>query len=193
MPRPTYRKDSIAPLARSPWGRTGAMNPDGWAAPDTPADAAPAAVAGTAPVLGVSATEVDAPPAVPVPLRPMRLLDVLDGAFSVLKLRPRVVLTTTAVLVLPLQLLTSYLSRQQLGEAFDLTDVSFRGAFDQSSTGFGDIVLAYLGTLPLMLVGAFVGRMVAGWYAGVDPGPRELLQALLPRIPALVGCWLLVR
>jgi hypothetical protein len=168
------------------------MNPDGWAAPDTPADASPAAVAGTAAVVGVSATDVEAPPAVPVPLRPMRLLDVLDGAFSVLKLRPRVVLTTTAVLVLPLQVVTAYLSRQQLGEAFDLTDVSVRGAFDQSSTGAGDIVLAYLGTLPLVLVGAFIGRMVAGWYGGADPGPRELLRALVPRIPALVGCWFLV-
>jgi hypothetical protein len=122
----------------------------------------------------------------------MRLLDVLDGAFAVLKLRPRVVLTTTAVLVLPLQLVGAYLSRRQLGEAFDLGNLSITGTLEDSTTGWGDIVLGYASTIPLPLVGAFVGRMVAGWYGGSDPGPRELLRGLAPRIPAILVAWLLV-
>jgi hypothetical protein len=109
-----------------------------------------------------------------------------------LKLRPRVVLTTTAVLVLPLQVIAAYLSRRQLGEAFDLSNVSISRTLEDTSTGWGDIVLAYASTIPLPLVGAFVGRMVAAWYGGSDPGPRELLRALGPRVPAILAAWFLV-
>lgn len=168
------------------------MDADGWAAPDTPAAVPGVPAAAAVPSVGVAAGDDTRPPPIPVPLRPMRLLDILDGAFSVLKLRPRVVLTATAVLVLPLQLLAAYLAREQLGEAFNLTDVSIRGALDESSTGTADVVLAYAGTIPLVLVGAFVGRMVAAWYGGADPTPRELLRALSSRIPALLGMWLIV-
>jgi hypothetical protein len=122
----------------------------------------------------------------------MRLLDVLDGAFTVIKLRPRTVIGVTAVFVLPLQVLTAYVSRDQLGETFDFTRTSFSSAFEESSGGGADWLLAYAATIPLILIGAAIGRLVAGWYGGTDLDSRALLRALGPRIPALLVCWLVI-
>jgi hypothetical protein len=178
-------------------GEAGAAGP--WVAPDTPVPTPEGPGAGP-PTVGPGPRAVDAVgtapgdgPRVPVPLRPMRLLDVLDGAFNVVKLRPRTVMGLTAVLVLPVQLLAAYASRGQLGSTFDLSaNASIMGALDNSTTGWADIVFMYVALLPLPFVGAFIGRMVAGWYAGIDESPRELLRALAPRIPALLGAWTII-
>src|SRR5437762_4971579 len=47
----------------------------------------------------------------PLPLHPMTLSDVLDGAFKLLKANARTVLTVTAVFVVPIQLIAAYLQR----------------------------------------------------------------------------------
>lgn len=170
------------------------MSTDGWAVPDSPAEPAPPA-----------ADRDDAPPrpadapvpvAVPVPLKPLRLLDVLDGAFTVIKLRPRTVVGVTAVLVLPIQVLGAYLARGDLGSVFDLgANSSITGALDGSGgtgTGWSEVLLVYVGLLPLPFVAAFVARLVAAWYGGSDPSTREVLGAVGPRVPALLGAWVLI-
>jgi hypothetical protein len=127
----------------------------------------------------------------PVPLRPLRLIDIFDGAFSVLKLRPRTVVGITAIFVLPLQVLTAYIARDQLGSTFDFSR-SFSTTIDETEGGGWEILLAYAATIPLILIGAALGRLVAGWYGGTDLSTRELLRALGPRLPALLVCWLVI-
>jgi hypothetical protein len=132
---------------------------------------------------------------VPVPLKPLRLLDVLDGAFSVVKLRPGTVIGVTAALVLPLQVLGAWLARGDLGTVFELgANSSITAALDGggASTDWIDVLLLYVGLLPLPFVGAFVARLLASWYGGHDPSAREVLRALGPRVPALLGSWVII-
>jgi hypothetical protein len=121
---------------------------------------------------------------------------VLDGAFRVITQRPRTVIGVTAVLVLPIQVLGAYLARGDLGSVFDLgANASIADALDGGSgsgTGWSDILLLYVGVLPLPFVGAFLARLVAAWYGGQDPTTRELVRAVGPRVPALLGSWLVI-
>jgi hypothetical protein len=94
--------------------------------------------------------------------------------------------------VLPLQVLAAYVSRDQLGETFDFGASSVSGAFDDTGAGTADWLMAYVATIPLILIGAALGRLVAGWYSGTDLGTRDLLRALGPRIPALLVCWVVI-
>lgn len=173
----------------------------GWAPPDQAADQPPRGPSPSrtgAPGVGeapAGAVRIEAgPPGVPVPLRPLGLLDVLDGAFAVIKLRPRTVFTLTAVLVIPVQLVVAFGSRGQLGESLDFSAGATVDALG-SDGGFGgwDVVLAYLALLPLPFLGAALARLIGGWYGGTDIGPAELLRGLLPQTPALLGSWILAK
>ena len=53
----------------------------------------------------------------PVRLRPMRLVDVMDGAFAVVKSQPRAVTLLILPMVLPVSLLQAYLARDSSNAA----------------------------------------------------------------------------
>jgi hypothetical protein len=130
---------------------------------------------------------------VPVPLRPLRLLDVLDGAFAIVKLAPRTVLALTAVLVLPIQLLAAAATRGGLGESADVSTVTTLGdAFSQTGFSWANLVLVYVTVLPLPFLGAALARLLAAWYGGHVLGLRELLRGLVAGAPALLGVFALV-
>lgn len=129
----------------------------------------------------------------PVPLRPLGLLDILDGAFNIIKLRPRTIILLALVLVLPVQVAAAFGARGQLGESLDFSTTStFAGAFDAAGPGGLDFLFMYLTLLPLPFVGAAIGRLVAGWYAGKDIPVGELLRGLVPRAPALLGSFVVI-
>jgi hypothetical protein len=170
------------------------VSTDGWVVPDTPEEPVPGPAATALPPVTRAAAPSPAIP-VPVPLKPLRLLDVLDGAFAVVKLRPGTVIGVTAVLVLPIQVLGAWLARGDLGSVFETgANASLAGALDGAGTGTGwvDVLLIYVALLPLPFVGAFVARLLAAWYGGEDPSTGEVLRAVGPRVPALLGSWVLI-
>jgi hypothetical protein len=170
-----------------------------WAAPDS---APPQPVRPAAPVESgaPAAPGVDAAgvlPPVPVALRPMTVPDLLDGAFAIIKRRPRDVLTIAAVLVIPIEVLSAVLLRDVLDAG------AFTGAGDPTtvlSTDEGDLVGAdaaltslAIGTLSLALLAGALGVLVDGWYRDRYVGARQAVGVALRRSWALVLAVLLVK
>ncbi len=167
----------------------------GWAAPDSapgqPVRQAPAPVPDPAPGRGSGrGAEVRSLPAPPVALRPMTIPDLLDGAFAIVKRRPRDVLTIAALLVIPIEVLSAVLLRDVLGES-GLTGL------DDPTTAFstedGEVVGASaaltslaIGTLSLALLAGALGVLVDGWYRGRYVSGVEAVGVALRRSWALV-------
>ncbi len=143
--------------------------------------------------MAAPAQPADGPPRVPVPLRPFTLGDVLDGSFAVLKQRPGTILGFTAAVVLPVQLLAAYLSREQLDAFADFpTGFTTGSSLVGSGRPVTDFALMYLGLLPLPFVAAFLGRLVASWYGGSEPSTRELLDAVGRSTPTILATFVVV-
>lgn len=160
-----------------------------WAAPDSapvqperglPAPPGPAEPAGR--------TDRDLPP-VPVALRPMTTPDLLDGAFAIIKRRPRDVLTIAAVLLIPVEVLSAVLLRDVLGAEglTGLADPTTAFGGDGEVVGAGAALTSFaIGTVSLALLAGALGVLVDGWYRGRDVGPWEAIGVALRRSWALV-------
>ncbi len=129
-------------------------------------------------------------PAPPLALRPATVPDLLDGAFAVLRRRPRDVLTLAAVLVVPVEVVTVVLLRDVLGaEAVggspsDPTAVLAAG--DAGAPIGATVVGLVIGTVSLVLLAGALAVLVDGWYRGRDVTPREALAVTARRSWALV-------
>lgn len=172
----------------STWAAPDVRAPQPERAPAMPESPVPAPTGG--PEVSQATDPPDLPP-VPVPLGPLTVPDLLDGAFAILKRRPRDVLTIAAVLVIPVEVLSAFLLR-------DLLDAgAFAGAGDPTSllsTGEdGEVVGAgaalvsvAVGTVSLVLLAGALGVLVDGWYRGRHVGPGEAVGAALRWSPALL-------
>jgi hypothetical protein len=189
----------VEPLGEQPNRDAGAAGSaaSGWVAPEAGLDlptravpSSPAAVAGpTAPV-------AVAPVRLPVPLQPLTISDILDGSWSVVKARPRTVLGLAALVMVPVQVLSSYLLRGY-DAAADLTSLfsNTGGAVLSETSGRYDIVVPFVAasllSLATMLLGAALARLVSAWYAGGDPGFGETVRAVARRGHVLLAAWML--
>jgi hypothetical protein len=201
---------SAAPPPSPPSGDAG---PPAWAAPEAPAvDAAwampevgtlggePTATATTG-WAGRSGRGPDAdgwddspepvaPPVLPVALKAMTATDIVDGAWGIIKARPKTVFAITAMILLPTEVLAAYLSQGgstylDLGSSLD-SSLSTGG----SSVGeWGIYVAALVQNLSLFFVGAAIAVLVSSWYAGGDLTARQAVGAALRRAPALLGAF----
>lgn len=137
------------------------------------------------------------PPVVPVPLRPFTVGDLLDGGLSVLTLAPRTVLALVAVLLLPVQVLGAYVSRDAVAN-FDgggLGGIFAADPVEDDPLAFfdgGTIVALALESIALTLVVLGVAGLVAGWYAGRSPALGELARLVARSAPVAVAAWVLV-
>lgn len=168
-----------------------ATNPDeapefqrSWTAPDQVAEG-PSTVSTPTPVVEQPPRSARRPPhRLPTPLRPMTVADLIDGAFVVLKVRPRTVLLIAAVFTLPVQMLAAFLQRGTLSDLNDVSsDPSGFVLADQSETlpVLQSVAIIYLLLLPMPYVGAAIARLVASWYAGSDLTFGEAIrQSMLP-------------
>lgn len=153
----------------------------GWAPPASAA-VTPAAHSGERRSRSGATPETTGGPAPPVPLRPMTAGDILDGAVTVMRTRPRVVLGVVAVLVIPYNVLVAYLQRDLLGgagldEIFSNPSLGVAAADSDANTGAA-LVSLVLGPLTLSLAGVAVGHLVAAWYSGGDPSTGDVLRRL---------------
>ncbi len=126
----------------------------------------------------------------------MTLSDLLDGAFAVIKCRPRTVFTIAAVILVPVHLIAAFAQRNNsIGASIDnLTNTLNTG----QSTGTSDsqVFTVYaasaLAALALFFLGGAIGRLVSAWYAGGDITASEALRASFRRTPALVAAFALL-
>jgi len=159
-----------------------------WAAPGTappqPVRAAPA------PAVPAADVEVATLPPVPVPLGPLTIPDLLDGAFAIVKRRARDVLLLAAALVIPVEVLSSLLLR-------DVLDAGALAGADDPTTVLGTdggalvgggaaLATVAVGAVSLVLLAGALGVLVDGWYRGRHVGAGEALAAALRRSPALL-------
>lgn len=164
----------------SPWSAPGATAPQ-------PTRTSPDASAGSEPTLASTSDERGPLPPPPVPLRPMTVPDLLDGAFAIVKRRPRDVLLLAAAFVVPVELLSAFLLRDLL----DQNALSGDGAFtvDDSGefTGLGSaLASAGFGAISLALLAGALALVVDAWFRDEDLRPGQAILATLRRSPALV-------
>jgi hypothetical protein len=166
-----------------------------WVAPDSQAEAPPAPV--VAPLAPASVAR-QAPPIVPIPLRPFTIPDILDGALRIWKLAPATIVGMAAVFVVPIQVTLGIVTRDDIEDAqigqtvIDAFDATGPGDVD---TGFGSDVffLSFIGQgIALAFVTAGVASLVSGWYVGHRATGGELARVAARRAIPLVAAWVLV-
>ncbi len=138
------------------------------------------------------------PPPLPVALEPMTVSDLLDGAWAIMKGRPRTIFSITAMIIVPVQLLAAFFQRGA-AQNFDATmmlgntQTSTRGS---SALGLGFLGLGVLGwalsSLSYFLLGGAIARLVSSWYAGTDLTAREAVVASLKKTHIYVAAFLLL-
>lgn len=162
-----------------------------WATPDSaPPQPTPTAAPTRLSATDERTTTAAALPPVPVALRPMTTADLLDGAFAVIKRRPRDVLTMAALLVIPIEVVSALLLRDVLGQGglTGITDPTTAvGGDDDALRGAAAGLTTFaIGTVSLALLAGALAVLVDGWYRGIRVGPGEAVVAALRRSWALV-------
>ncbi len=132
----------------------------------------------------------------PLPLHPMSVGDVLDGAFKLLKANARTIVLIVAAVIVPTQLLSAFAIREQASVGFlnlfrDPTLVEAQG-----NTGLGSLAGSLLTAVLSLLTGPFiagaVSRVVAASYLGEVIGPAAALKATARRFGSLLAASILV-
>jgi len=132
----------------------------------------------------------------PLPMHPMSVGDVLDGAFKVFKANAGSLFLIVGTIVVPLQLASSFLLRRQVatGMLDVLRDPTL--AQQQQQTNVlaigGSFVALLLALLSAPFIAGAVSQVVAASYLGQKVDPIAALKGALRRFPALLGGFLLV-
>ena len=164
-----------------------------WLAPDARPPGARDAVAPSRASEGDRDPDLEVPS--PVPLRPMTVADILDGAIAVIKAAPRSIFVIAGCFVIPLELVSAWVQRDSLA------DSGLAGALsaalsspDSSDTGFtwASILLIVASGLVLSLITGAVAHLLSSWYADRSPTAGDAIKASLRSAPALFGAWFLV-
>ena len=132
----------------------------------------------------------------------MSALDIADGAFAIMRARPRTVAVIAAAFVLPVQLLSSFLNRG-LFSALNFTNFdSETGTFEgQSEFGFagpaggfgGTGIDTFLQYLILPFLGVALTHLVLGWRQGIDRSAGECLLFTLRKTHIIVAAFIMAK
>lgn len=126
----------------------------------------------------------------------MSVGDVLDGSFKLLKANARTIVIIVAVVVIPVQLISAFVVRDQVSIGFLnlLDDPTLAG--DDTGVDFGNAGLSILTGLLTLLTGPFiagaVSRVVAASYIGEVMGPAAAMKITSRRFGALLAASILV-
>lgn len=139
------------------------------------------------------------PPRFPAPLRPLTVSDILDGAFGVVKARPATVLSISAAIVLPVQVLGVLLLRETYVGGIGSTSVTdiFTAGVDTGAVAaqpgaalFLLLIVQYAAqNLSLFFLGGAIARLVSAWYAGGEVTPGQALAASFRRAHIHLAAW----
>jgi len=129
--------------------------------------------------------------------RPLTISDVLDGAFQIIKARPRTIIAIAAWFVLPVGLLIAVADVGVLGGDL-ITTLSDPATYEEGNTansdgGFGFTILSILVSSGLVtLIAAPIARVVDSWHKGRDLSARQAFMALGSSWLTVVGSFVLV-
>jgi hypothetical protein len=131
----------------------------------------------------------------PLPLHPMTLGDILDGAFKLLKANVRTIVLVAAVFLVPINLVAGFFQRDLLGGYGFLQLANDPSLIDQANADPSNALLlsAVLAALASFLITPFIGgavsKIVAASYLGEDPEPGPVMRATARRFLALLGAF----
>lgn len=133
----------------------------------------------------------------PLPLHPMTVSDILDGAFRLMKANARAVLPIVAVFVVPLQVIAAYAQRDLFGGAGILDAVSdpsvaSEGALQSNGSAILGGIAGLLNILVLPFLAGAISQVVAASYLGQELGAADALRATFRRSWALFAGWVIV-
>jgi len=134
----------------------------------------------------------------PLPLHPMTLSDILDGAFNLFKAEARAIVLVTAAFIVPVQIIAAYLQRDYLGGTGLLSlfsdPTAAETALESGSNGqaWATLVAFAATVLVLPFVAGAVSRIVSAAYLGERMTAGEALRAVRSRWWAFIVAWLLV-
>lgn len=132
----------------------------------------------------------------PLPLHPMSVGDILDGAFKLLKANARTILLIVAAIIVPIQFLSAFAVRDQVSMGL-LNILSDPTLVDSDANfGVGNPAVTILTGVVSLLTGPFiagaVSRVVAASYIGEQMGPAPALRITVRRFGALLAASVLV-
>jgi hypothetical protein len=135
----------------------------------------------------------------PLPLHPMSVSDILDGAFKILKGNFRTIALVAAVFVVPAELVVAVLQRASgtpnLTNVFGSFGNTPVGGSGETTSGGEVAALAavlVIGLLITPFVAGAISRVVAASYMGTEEPPRRALRATFRRTWALFAAFVLV-
>lgn len=123
-------------------------------------------------------------------------MDIIDGSFNILRVRPKTVAAIVAAFSLPIQLLGAWLARNTLAAFADLDFDSFdpqSGEFENQPS-FGESVFTLdwaISLLMLPFIGVALTHLAHGWTKGTDRGPVECIVFALRKGPTIIVAFVL--
>src|SRR6266536_2848570 len=126
----------------------------------------------------------------PLPLHPMSLGDVLDGAFRLLKANLATIVLVTAVFFVPLELVSAFLTRDLFGGQSVLNVLRDPTVAEQGLVG--GMVTSLVGLLVTPFVGGAVTKVVGASYLGDRLSAGEAVKTTGRRFWALLGAAIFV-
>ena len=134
----------------------------------------------------------------PLPLYPMSVGDILDGAFKLLRANARTILTIVAAISLPLQLVSAFVLRRSYSPGLlnvlsdpTVAEAASEQRFDDAQL-IVQLVTAGLALLATPFIAGAVSKVVAASYLGRTLGPAEALRGTLRRFGALLVAFVVV-
>jgi hypothetical protein len=132
----------------------------------------------------------------PLPLHPMSLADILDGAFKLFRANFRTIVTIVAVLAVPLDVLSALLQRNLLGGQSIISVINDPSAAATArSTGGGvkvqiaSLSVTLINLLLLPFIAGAIAKVVASSYVGEEITAGDALRSVRRRFFALLGAW----
>ncbi len=130
----------------------------------------------------------------PITDRPLRLIDLLDGAFHAFRQRPRVLALCAMWIAVPAALAQILIERTTLGSDGSSPAAVFGvrselTSDDLLSTGF--VLYLVIGWFVTAVSGVGVARVVGGWLHGRDTTAGEAIGFTARRLPIIVGAFVL--
>lgn len=135
----------------------------------------------------------------PTPDRPLTVMDIIDGSFNILRVRPKTVVAIVASFVLPSQLIGAWVSRSTFTafDDFDWETGEFAdGEAPAGFTGGSDALFsvgAVLGYIVLPFIGVALTHLVQGWQQKQDRGALECVVFTLKKTHIIAGAFLLAK
>ncbi len=129
--------------------------------------------------------------------RPLRVIDLIDGAFAALRYRPRVIFISLLWIVIPMSILEGWNARGVLGGGGLLGALNDPDLFQEAAnqgTSFTTTFFTYMvDWLRISLIGVSVAFLVNSWADGRDPTISEVMRFTVRALPVWVVTFVLAK